>query len=215
MKRLRVDFHCCIIIFPWACAENVIHQWNQQRQCFKGFGNIKSMNNVQLSHLRAKFHTLPLVYSIWNAPIFTLWLIWWLRKINERNKFSANYNNHDKVSKVIFFFKKNLFAPINLCLRQWKSTGAFKDKLKKSTLRYSPPLFMVVGGLAYTGDVESGPRWYAESLAQVKAQWRKTAYMIFYKSTITRFVRDFNNSSIFVPLSISVYINFGLAVFLF
>lgn len=65
---------------------------------------------------------------------------------------------------------------------------------------------MVVGGLAYTGDVESTPRWYAESLAQVKAQWRKTAYMIFYKSTITRFVRDFSNSSIFVLLSISVYI---------
>lgn len=30
--------------------------------------------------------------------------------------------------------------------------------------------------------------------------------MIFYKSTITPFVRDFSNSSIFVPLSISVYI---------
>ena len=29
---------------------------------------------------------------------------------------------------------------------------------------------MVVGGLAYTGDVESTPHWYAESLAQVKAQ---------------------------------------------
>ena len=49
------------------------------------------MNKVQLSRLRAKFHTLPLVYSIWNAPIFTLWLIWWLGKINERNKFSANF----------------------------------------------------------------------------------------------------------------------------
>lgn len=65
---------------------------------------------------------------------------------------------------------------------------------------------MVVGGLAYTGDVESTPHWYTESLAQVKAQRRKTAYMIFYKSTITRFVRDFSNSSIFVPLSVSVYI---------
>lgn len=29
---------------------------------------------------------------------------------------------------------------------------------------------MVVGGLAYTGDVESTLRWYADSLAQVKAQ---------------------------------------------
>ena len=29
---------------------------------------------------------------------------------------------------------------------------------------------MVVGGLAYTGDVESRSRWYAESLAQMKAQ---------------------------------------------
>ena len=37
--------------------------------------------------------------------------------------------------------------------------------------------------------------------------------MIFYKSTITHFVRDFSDSSIFVPLSISVY--FGLAVFPF
>ena len=60
------------------------------------------MNKVQLSRLRAKFHTLPLVYSICSLEnemhqFLHCDLYDDLRKINEGNKFSANYNNHDRV----------------------------------------------------------------------------------------------------------------------
>ena len=49
----------------YECALKTLYTNKISRgQCIKGFGNVKSMNKVQLSRLRAKFHTLPLVYSI-------------------------------------------------------------------------------------------------------------------------------------------------------